>query len=173
MSVRVDGLVFGQRLRQLRKARGLTLDALGERVGKAASFLSLIENGKREARLSLIEDLASALGVAPAELMTAEPLSRRAKLEVDLLRAQEDPLYAGLGLPPLKPSRQVPPEFMEHVLALFGALKAAGSGADAPVRPGPEAPTNGDLAYVARRANAALRAEMRARDNYFPEIERA
>ena len=58
---RLDSLVFGQRLRHLRRARGLTLDALGEKVGKRATFLSLVENGRREARLSLIEDLATAL----------------------------------------------------------------------------------------------------------------
>ena len=48
MSDRVDSLVFGQRLRHLRRSRDLTLDQLGELVGKQASFLSLIENGKRE-----------------------------------------------------------------------------------------------------------------------------
>jgi transcriptional regulator with XRE-family HTH domain/predicted transcriptional regulator len=187
-------LVFGQRLRHLRKARGLTLDALGEKVGKAASFLSLIENGKREARLSLIEDLAAALGVSSAELLNADLPSRRARLEVELQRAQDDPLYqrigSELGLRPLKPSRQVPPEFMEHVLALYGVLKAqaatapagglgsagapgsaGGPGSAGEQGSGPPAPRA--PADDARRANAALRAEMRARDNYFAEIEKA
>ncbi|MEA2534023.1 MAG: family transcriptional regulator, fatty acid utilization regulator [Actinomycetota bacterium] len=89
----VDSLVFGQRLRHLRRSKDLTLDQLGELVGKQASFLSLIENGKREARLSLIEDLARGLGVSSAELLATEPPTRRARLEVELQRAQEDPLY--------------------------------------------------------------------------------
>ena len=157
---RLDGLVFGQRLRHLRRAKSLTLDELGELVGKRASFLSLVENGHREARLSLIEDLAKALGVTSAELMSTDPPTRRAGLEVALQRAQEDPLYQELHLPLLKPSRQVPHEFLEHVVTLFEALK---------LRTEEKAGTP----EGARAANARLRAEMRERDNYFPEIEQA
>jgi predicted transcriptional regulator/DNA-binding XRE family transcriptional regulator len=157
---RVDSLVFGQRLRHLRRSRDLTLDQLGELMGKQASFLSLVENGKREAKLSLIEDLAKALGVTTAELLTTEPPTRRARLEVELQRAQEDPLYQELNLPLLKASRQVPHEFLEHVVGLFEALKAQSQDRAAT----PEG---------ARAANARLRSEMRARDNYFPEIELA
>src|SRR6266700_8248891 len=112
---RLDALVFGQRLRHLRRDRGLTLDALGKIVGKPASYLSLVENGRREARLSLIEALATALEVPSGELLAGDPPTRRARLEVALERAQTDPLYQELGLPWLKPSRQVPHEFLEHV----------------------------------------------------------
>src|SRR5580700_7431327 len=56
----IDLVTFGQRLRHLRRTRGLTLTDLGERVGRAPSVLSLIENGRREPKLSLIEQLASA-----------------------------------------------------------------------------------------------------------------
>src|SRR6476661_3025093 len=93
-----DPLVFGQRLRHLRRARGLTLEALRARVGKPAPYLSLVENGRREARLSLIDALAGALDVTPADLLAGEPPSRRARLEVALQRAQEDPLYQSLRL---------------------------------------------------------------------------
>jgi predicted transcriptional regulator len=156
----LDALVFGQRLRHLRRSRGLTLDALGQKIGKRASFLSLLENGHREARLSLIESLANALGVSSAELMATEAPTRRARLEVELQRIQQDPLYRELQLPALKPSRQVPHEFLEHVVALFEALKRR-SAADA------SEPAD------ARAANARIRAGMRDRDNYFPEIEQA
>src|SRR5947209_2179049 len=124
MNDRVDSLVFGKRLRHLRRSRDLTLDQLGELVGKQASFLSLVENGKREARLSLIEDLAHALEVSSGELLATEPPTRRARLEVELERAQQDPLYRELNLPLLRASRQVPHEFLEHVVGLFEALKA-------------------------------------------------
>jgi len=160
MNDRVDSLVFGKRLRHLRRSRELTLDQLGELVGKQASFLSLVENGKREARLSLIEDLARALEVSSGELLATEPPTRRARLEVELERAQEDPLYTELNLPLLRASRQVPHEYLEHVVGLFEALKARSREQAAT----PEG---------ARAANARLRAEMRARDNYFGEIELA
>ncbi|MGH9224723.1 MAG: helix-turn-helix domain-containing protein [Acidimicrobiales bacterium] len=155
-----DPLVFGQRLRHLRRARGLTLEVLGGRVGKPAPYLSLLENGRREARLSLINALAGALDVTPAELLAAEPPSRRAKLEVAFQRAQEDPLYQDLRLPWIKPSSRLPDDVLEHIVTLYDVMKRR-----AAVHPAtPEA---------ARQANAELRVEMRARDNYYPEIERA
>ena len=61
-----DLATLGQRIRHFRAAAGLTLDEASERVGTAASQLSLIENGRREPRLSLISALADAYGV-PAQ----------------------------------------------------------------------------------------------------------
>src|SRR5205807_4406137 len=98
-TARLETLEFGQRLRHLRRARNLTLEALGQRVGKPAPYLSLVENGRREARLSLIDALAGALGVPAADLVAGELPSRRAQLEVSLQRAQEDALYESLRLP--------------------------------------------------------------------------
>ncbi|MEA2900562.1 MAG: family transcriptional regulator, fatty acid utilization regulator [Actinomycetota bacterium] len=154
----IDTLVFGQRLRHLRRERGLTLDALGGKVGKAGSYLSLVENGHREVRLSLIEALADALDVGPGELLSAEPPNRRAHLTMALQRAQEDPLYQDLRLPWLKPSAAVPDDVLEHVVALYEALRQ-------------RAQVQASTPEAARLANVELRAEMRARNNYFPEIE--
>ncbi|MFO7634607.1 MAG: helix-turn-helix transcriptional regulator, partial [Caldilinea sp.] len=65
-----------------RKRAGLTLDDLGSRVGKPAPYLSLLENGKKEPKLGLINDLSRALGVEVADLLAQEAPSRRAALEV-------------------------------------------------------------------------------------------
>src|SRR5271165_1706450 len=99
----LDLMTMGQRLRHVRRSRGLTLAELGDRVGRAPSVLSLLENGRREPKLSLIESLASALGVPSDELMRHEAPSRRAQLEIELEEAQRDPVYAGLGLAYLRP----------------------------------------------------------------------
>src|SRR5580692_10860999 len=96
-SFRSDGLdlaTFGQRLRHLRRAANLTLAELGERVGRAPSALSLLENGRREPKLSLIESLAKALSVPVSDLLSRQPPSRRAQLEVALAEAQRDPVLA-------------------------------------------------------------------------------
>ena len=77
---------FGQRLRHVRRARGLTLAELGHRVGRAPSALSLLENGRREPKLSLIEALATALSVSSEELLRRQPPNRRAQLEIALAR---------------------------------------------------------------------------------------
>ena len=150
--------VFGQRLRHARRAKGLTLAQLGERVGRAPSVLSLIENGRREPKLSLIEALAAALSVPTADLLRRQPPSRRAQLEIALEEAQQDPVYRELGLPHLRVGARVPSDVIEHLLALYGELRKQ--------RAKPTATPE-----EAREANADLRAMMRERGNYFAEIE--
>ncbi|HEY5989271.1 MAG TPA: helix-turn-helix transcriptional regulator, partial [Streptosporangiaceae bacterium] len=98
----LDLATFGQRLRYLRRARGITLAQLGARVGRAPSALSLLENGRREPKLSLIESLARALSVSAEELLRPQPPSRRAQLEIALEESQRDPLFRDLGLPYVK-----------------------------------------------------------------------
>src|SRR5258708_31388651 len=60
----LDLATFGQRLRHVRRAQGITLAELGGRVGRPPSALSLLENRRREPKLSLIESLAPALSVS-------------------------------------------------------------------------------------------------------------
>ena len=152
--------MFGQRLRHARRARGLTLADLGARVGRTPSVLSLIENGRREPRLSLVEQIANALDVPVTELLKKQPPSRRAQLEVALEHAQRDPSYRALGLPELRVGTRVPSEILEHLVALSTELRAQ--------RAKPTATPE-----EARAANAALRGAMRERGNYFPDIEAA
>jgi transcriptional regulator with XRE-family HTH domain len=68
MSFEVDG----ERLRQLRVQKALSLRALGEITGVAFDTISKLENGRRPARLVTIRKLAEALGVEPKELMKGE-----------------------------------------------------------------------------------------------------
>jgi XRE family transcriptional regulator, fatty acid utilization regulator len=96
-------LLLGRRIRHARTERGLTLDELGQRVGSTASQLSLVENGRREPRLSLLQSLASALGTTTTDLLDSAPPSRRAALEIELDRAQGTATYAALGLPTVWP----------------------------------------------------------------------
>lgn len=156
----LDLVRFGQRLRHVRRARGLTLAELGKRVSRAPSALSLLENGRREPKLSVVDDLARALSVPVAELLRSDPPTRRAQLEIALAEAQRDPSYARLGLPELKPGVRVPTDALEHLVALAGALRAQ----QAKPAATPE---------EARAANAELRAAMRERGNYFAEVEEA
>jgi HTH-type transcriptional regulator, competence development regulator len=65
MSFEVDG----QRLRQLRVQRVLSLRALAQRSGVAFDTINKLELGYRPARLVTIRKLADALGVDPTQLM--------------------------------------------------------------------------------------------------------
>ncbi len=64
--------VDGQRLRELRVERALSLRALGERSGVAYDTINKLELGQRPARLSTIRRLADTLGVKPRELMKGD-----------------------------------------------------------------------------------------------------
>jgi transcriptional regulator with XRE-family HTH domain len=68
MSFEVDG----ERLRELRVQRALSLRALGERSGVTFATINNLENGNRPARLTTIRKLAETLGVEPKELMKGE-----------------------------------------------------------------------------------------------------
>ncbi len=153
-----DPLVFGQRLRHLRRSRKLTLDALGSQVGKPAPYLSMVENGKREPKLSLIGELADALGVSVADLLDPEPPTHRAALEVNLAKIQDEALYARLDLPHFRPTSGTPDVALEHVTALFAALQDAERG-------------SADRLDQVRSTVADLRAEAKAAGNYRPEVE--
>jgi predicted transcriptional regulator/transcriptional regulator with XRE-family HTH domain len=156
----LDLVTLGQRLRHARRGRGLTLAALAGQVGTAASALSMIENGRREPKLSLLRSLAETLDTPLEDLLRSEPPSRRASLEIAIERAQRDPSFGTLGLSPLRPSPRVPTDVLEHVVALHDELRRR----DERFAATPEA---------ARRANVALRRQMRAQDNYYPEVEDA
>ncbi|OJX70110.1 MAG: XRE family transcriptional regulator [Micrococcales bacterium 73-13] len=153
-----DLATLGQRIRHFRAAAGLTLDEAGERVGAAASQLSLIENGRREPRLSLVAALADAFGVPVQQLLEEAPPSERAALEIELDRAQRGALYAQLGLPSVRASRTMSDEVLRALVGLHREVARRARQAVAT----PE---------EARRANTDLRLRMRARDNHIPEIE--
>jgi transcriptional regulator with XRE-family HTH domain len=62
--------MFHERLRQLRKQRGVTQDELAERAGINRSYLSAIENGHSSPTIDVVEQLAKGLGVNVWELLS-------------------------------------------------------------------------------------------------------
>ena len=154
----MDQLVIGRRIRHARKGAGLTLQALGERAGILPSQLSMIENGRRETRLSTLGRIAGALGVDVTHLLADAAPDARSALEIELDRAQRSPLYGGLGLPAVPASRALPQETLEALVGLHRELARRARESIAT----PE---------EARRANTEQRLMMRARDNHLPAIE--
>ena len=59
---------FGARMRELRKARGLSQEALAFASGLDRSYLGAIERGKKNVSLINIWRIAQALGVGAGEL---------------------------------------------------------------------------------------------------------
>src|SRR5258708_40060647 len=75
---------LAERLRALRTAAGLTLEALAESAGVSRSMISLIERGESSPTANVLDRLAAGLGVTLASLFdrtpkaAASPLARRA-----------------------------------------------------------------------------------------------
>ncbi|HKG49393.1 MAG TPA: helix-turn-helix domain-containing protein [Actinomycetales bacterium] len=155
-----DLLTLGRRLRHLRRRRGMTLAELATAVGVSPSLLSLLENGRREPRLTVLQSLARSLDVTVPELLAADPPSRRAAAEIALEQAQRSPLYASLGLPHVRPGPRLAADALDALVGLHAELER-------------RAEAQAATPEEARRANAELRQEMRARNNYFPEVERS
>jgi len=60
--------LFGNRVRQLRKARGWSQEEFAHRVGLDRSYMGGVERGERNVSLENICLIAVALGLPPAEL---------------------------------------------------------------------------------------------------------
>ena len=154
----LDALTLGRRIRDLRTARKMTLEALATAVDRAPSQVSMIENGKREPRLSMLRTIALALGTSVDNLLKTDAPSERAALEIAVERAQRGPVFTALGLPQIRVSKGQSDETLQAILTLHNEIERLRRERVAT----PE---------EARRANAQLRATMRAKDNYFPELE--
>ncbi|HLS92888.1 MAG TPA: helix-turn-helix domain-containing protein [Microbacterium sp.] len=155
---RADAIAVGRRIRALRTRRGMRLSELADRVGRAPSQLSMIENGHREPRLSMLRAIARALDVSPDELLEGEELDPRSALEVALEREMRSPRFRELGIEPFRIPKGMPDEALAAILRLTGEIDRLRDERQAT----PE---------EARRANLELRHLMRAQDNYFPELE--
>lgn len=154
----LDALTLGRRIRELRTARKMTLDALATAIGRAPSQVSMIENGKREPRLAMLRTIAAVLGTNVDDLLKTDAPSERAALEIAVEKAQRGPVFTALGLPRIRVSKGQSDETLQTLLTLHNEIERLHRERAAT----PE---------EARRANSKLRATMRARDNYFPELE--
>ncbi|MBK0420799.1 helix-turn-helix domain-containing protein [Leucobacter sp. CSA2] len=154
----LDRLILGKRIRHFRANAGLTLEQLGERVGVVASQLSLVENGRREPKIALIQGISRELGVDPAELLKPEAPDQRSALEIELERAQSSSNYLKLGLPRVKTAKGMTDEALESLVGMHRELARRSRAA-------------ATTSEEARRANTEIRLKMRERDNYIQDIE--
>jgi hypothetical protein len=75
--------------------------------------------------------------VPVSDLLSRQPPSRRAQLEIAVTDAQQDPSYRRLGLPQLKVGAWVPTDEVEHLVAVAAELRAQRSRPTAtPKKPG-------------------------------------
>ena len=66
-----DQQAVGRALRELRKRAGLTQEQVAERMGTSSTYLSRLEAGQRDIRLSTLLRLLAALGADLRQLSDA------------------------------------------------------------------------------------------------------
>ena len=136
----------------------MTLDDLAETVGKPAPYLSLLENGKKEPKIGLLVNIADAIDVNLGQLLEAEPPTERDRLEIELMRAQQTPLFAELDLPTIRPSSKLDDRVLNHIVGLHSALRESST----MERAGSE---------QVRRANGAVHRYLEDNDGYLRHVE--
>lgn len=67
---------FGKHIRSLRRARGVTQDALAQRSGLSADTIRRVEHGSFSASIDTLRKLCFGLGVAPSTLFESFELGR-------------------------------------------------------------------------------------------------
>lgn len=78
----MDYYAIGQRIRKIRKAHGLSQEALAEQVDISVTHMSHIETGNTKLSLTVLVDLAAALEVRTDELLfDSAPATRTASIE--------------------------------------------------------------------------------------------
>lgn len=154
----LDTLTIGRRIRQVRTKRGMTIDQLAAAVDRVPSQISMIENGKREPKLTLLGSIARALDTTIDALWESEPLDERATKEIALERAMSGQTFRSLGLDAFRIGKSLPDEALTAMLALHDEIQRLIDERSAT----PE---------EARRANVELRHLMRTQNNYFADLE--
>jgi predicted transcriptional regulator/DNA-binding XRE family transcriptional regulator len=154
----LDALTLGRRIRERRQRLGMTLDDLAAALERAPSQVSMIENGRREPRLAMLRTIAAALRTSVDELVKPEAPNERAGLEIAVERAVRGPVFSALGLTGIRASKAMSDDVLRALLGLHGEIERLHR-------------ERASTPEEARRANAELRAEMRARDNHYPELE--
>jgi transcriptional regulator with XRE-family HTH domain len=64
--------LLGRRIREIRKARNLTIDQLSEAIGVNEKYLGSVERGEQNPSFKILEKIARGLSVPPSELFIYE-----------------------------------------------------------------------------------------------------
>ena len=82
--------VFGKRLKELRKDKGLTQQQLGDMVGVTKVSICCYENGTRTPTLETLVDLADALSVKITSLLAIDYFAVAEEDEIKTLNVARD-----------------------------------------------------------------------------------
>jgi transcriptional regulator with XRE-family HTH domain len=145
MVAAVSSVRLGERVRELRRRRGLTLNALAEHSGVSRAMISKLERGEKNPTLVVAAKVAEGLGVTLSQLAGVEdrrevivvPKESRMVMrdpETGFQRQLLSPSFAGRGvefirneIPAGSSSGEFPPHrngVEEHIVVERGSLRA-------------------------------------------------
>jgi len=82
----MDYYMIGQRIRKIRKAQGLSQEALAEKVGISTTHMSHIETGNTKLSLPVFVALAGALEIRTDEMLSDDNFSTRSASIEEIVR---------------------------------------------------------------------------------------
>ena len=85
---------IGENIKRARKERGLTQRELGEKIGKKYSTVQKYENGIIEPPISVIRDIAAALGVDPYSIASFDAATKMLEESINAREAAQKRLAA-------------------------------------------------------------------------------
>lgn len=62
----------GQRIKKMRKLKGITQQELADRLGVTKSYMSRLESGQKKISLDRIESISTVLDIVPKQLLVDE-----------------------------------------------------------------------------------------------------
>ena len=85
----MDYYEIGQRIRKIRKAHGLSQEALAERIGISTTHMSHIETGNTKLSLPVLVDIADALEVRTDDLLSRDAANTATAISCEILSVLE------------------------------------------------------------------------------------
>ena len=84
---------FSDTLAKSREHRKMSKKDLANKIGKSASYITLLEQGKREPNFSLVDDLCKALDIPPSVFMFLASQEQDFPMSDDLTTKIETLMY--------------------------------------------------------------------------------
>ena len=167
-------VMAGQRVRRLRRERGLTQARMAAQLGISTSYLNLIERSQRPVTVPFLLKLGQAFDIDLQRFAEDD----EGRVTAQLREVFGDPLFARSRVSDqdIRDAAQASPALGDAVIRLFGAYRdllentiniAEGSGEAAA-----EAPP-ASLAAAAAHPSDEVHDFIQARSGYFPELEEA
>jgi len=157
---------LGAKVRALRRRQSMTQAELADRLGISASYLNLIEHGRRPLPAPLLIRLA---GVFALDLKSLSG-EQDARSAADLLELFGDPLFDGHDLPAAEVRELAAgsPQVARAVVALYHAYRAAKEAASTLAS---QLSERGVSAVDSRLPTEEVSDLIQRHGNYFPELE--